>query len=84
MLLYAGVEKKQVAHYVSASSSNHKRRRFNFGEIKTAVANFEGTTPPAYEVVYASIVDTKDSTTGKTASKVSIIPQNKVKVNQTQ
>jgi hypothetical protein len=84
MLLYAGVEKKQVAHYVSASSSNHKRRRFNFGEIKTAVANFEGTTTPAYEVVYASIVDTKDSTTGKTASKVSIIPQNKVKVNQTQ
>ena len=84
MLLYAGIEKKSVANYVAATSSNHKRRRFNFGEIKTAVANFEGTTTPAYEVVYATRIDPKDSTTGQTASKIIILPQEKLKVNQTQ
>ena len=56
-----------------------KRRRFNFGEIKTAVANFEGTTT-AYEVVYATIIDPKDPTAGQTASKISIPPR-KLKVN---
>ena len=85
MLLYAGIEKKTVANYVTAVASNHKRRRFNFGEIKTAVANFEGTTTAAYEVVYATIVDPKDSTTKQTASSIKIAqPQNKVRVNQTQ
>ena len=72
MLLYAGIEKKAVANYVTATASNHKRRRFNFGEIKTATANFEGTTTPAYEVVYATIVDPKDSTTKQTASSIKI------------
>ena len=43
MLLYAGIEKKSVANYVAAMTYNPKEEDLTFGEIKTAVANFEGT-----------------------------------------
>ena len=28
--MYSGIEKKNVANYVTAVSSNHKRKRYNF------------------------------------------------------
>ena len=83
MLVYAGIETKNVEHYVSAVSSNHKRRRFNFGEIKTAVAKFEGTDETVYEVVYADIVDEKDSNVGQVARSFSTNDTNKIRINQT-
>jgi len=83
MLVYAGIEKKLISNYVTAVASNHKRRRFNFGEIKTAVAKYEGTNNIAYEVVYVDIIDSKDSTK-TTRSSFRINAQNKIKVNQTQ
>lgn len=84
MLVYAGIEKKVVGHYVTAVSSNHKRSRFNFGEIKTAVAKYPGTNNIAYEVVYAEVIDSRDATSGATRRTLDIRPQNKIKVNQTQ
>ena len=66
MLMYSGIEKKNVANYVTAVSSNHKRKRYNFGEIKTAQAKYEGTNTVAYDVVYAEVIDPADSTTGNT------------------
>ena len=83
MLVYAGIETKNVEHYVSAVSSNHKRRRFNFGEVKTAVAKFEGTDDTVYEVVYADIVDEKDSNVGQVARSFSANDTNKIRINQT-
>ena len=84
MLVYAGIEKKVVGHYVTAVSSNHKRSRFNFGEIKTAVAKYPGTNNIAYEVVYAEVIDSRDAQQGSTRKSLNIRPQNKIKVNQTQ
>jgi len=84
MLVYAGIEKKVIGHYVTAVSSHHKRCRFNFGEIKTAVAKYPGTNNIAYEVVYAEIVDTRDVKNGTTRKTIDIRAQNKIKVNQTQ
>ena len=84
MLVYAGIEKKVVGHYVTAVSSNHKRSRFNFGEIKTALAKYPGTNNIAYELVYADVIDTRDATSGSTRRVIDINAQNKIKVNQTQ
>ena len=83
MLVYAGIETKNVEHYVSAVSSNHKRRRFNFGAIKTAVAKFEGSDDVVYEVVYADIVDEKDTNVGQVAKSFSANDKNKLRINQT-
>jgi len=82
MLVYAGIEKKLIANYVTAVSSNHKRRRFNFGEIKVAQAKFAGTNEVAYEVVYIEVIDPKDSSNIK--NNVRIGSSNKIKINQTQ
>ena len=83
MLVYAGIETKNVENYVSAVSSISKRRRFNFGSIKTAVAKFEGTDDVVYEVVYADIVDEKDTNVGQVAKSFSANDKNKIKINQT-
>ena len=84
MLMYSGIEKKNVANYVTAVSSNHKRKRYNFGEIKTAQAKYEGTNTVAYDVVYAEVIDPADSTTGNTKQKLDLKALNRLRVNQTQ
>ena len=56
---------------------------FNFGEVKTAVAKFEGTDDTVYEVVYADIVDEKDSNVGQVARSFSANDTNKIRINQT-
>jgi hypothetical protein len=48
------------------------------------VAKYPGTNNTAYEVVYAEIIDKQDSTVSNTNKTIKILPQNKIKVNQTQ
>jgi len=57
LLVYGGIETKSAAAYVSAMGLNHKRKRFQFGDLKKAVAIIPGTTTQVYEVVYISMVD---------------------------
>lgn len=57
MLIYPGIETKEVATYISAIGLNHKRKRFAFGSIKLATAYLPGTKKAVYEVVYAEIKD---------------------------
>lgn len=57
MLVYAGVETKEAAAYISAIGLNHKRKRFQFGAVKKAIAYLPGTYTPVYEVVYIQMVD---------------------------
>jgi hypothetical protein len=57
MLVYAGIETKEIAEYVAASAKHHKRRKFKLGEIKKAVAKFPGETETVYEVVYIDVLD---------------------------
>ncbi len=84
MLVYSGIEKKVVGNYVTAVSKNHKRSRFNFGDIKTAVAKYPGTNNIAYELVYADVIDVRDSKSLSTRTSFKINPQTTFKVNQTQ
>lgn len=57
MLIYGGIETKTAAEYVSALGRNHKKKRFQFGEIKQAQAKEPGTNNVIYEVVYLEMLD---------------------------
>lgn len=57
MLVYAGIETREAAAYISAMGLNHKRKRFHFGDIKKAIAYLPGTYTEVYEVVYVQMVD---------------------------
>ena len=65
-LVFAGLETKEIDDYVSAVAQNHKRKKYNFGKIKTAEAKLPGTNDVVYEVVYIELVDPAKPTSGKT------------------
>ena len=66
-LLFAGIESKSATEYVQAISRNHYRKRFTFGEIKTAKGKDPITQETLYEVVYVDLVDDLE-TDGKSIS----------------
>lgn len=55
MLIYAGIESVEAAAFLGAMGLNNKRKRFQFGAIKKAVATQNGN--PLYEVVYIEMID---------------------------
>jgi Putative Ig domain len=57
MLVYAGIETKLAAAYVGAMGLGIKKKRFQFGSIKTAVATDTVTDQAVYEVVYIQMID---------------------------
>ncbi len=57
MLVYAGIEKKSAAEFISTIGLNHKKKRFNLGAIKKAKANVPFTNDTVYEVVYLEVFD---------------------------
>lgn len=65
-LAFGGIESKSITDFVKATTTNHKKRVFNIGEIKTAVAKEPGTDRIIYEVVYLELVDKYTSENGKT------------------
>ena len=81
-LVYAGIESKTIANFVASTALNHRRKRFLFGELKSAVAKKEGTNDVLYEVVYVEIKDPQQSTKGNTALTVTAQDAQRIKVNQ--
>jgi hypothetical protein len=57
MIVFAGIEQKTAAEYVSAIALNHKRKRFHFGGVKKASAILPGTNTVVYEIVYVEMID---------------------------
>lgn len=57
MLVYAGIETKAAERYVSAIGLNHKKKRFVFGNVKSAKAKIPGTNDVVYEVIYVEMID---------------------------
>lgn len=82
MLVYAGIETKFIQEYVAAAAMNHKRKKFKFGSIKSAIAKTPGTNAPVYEVVYVDIIDPVDSNKGVVRESIKIKTNNKLKINQ--
>ena len=81
-LVYAGIESKNLANFVASTALNHKRKRFVFGELKSAVAKKEGTNEVLYEVVYVEITDPQQPTKGNTAVSITSPSANDLKINQ--
>jgi hypothetical protein len=81
-LAFAGIEQKIIDYYVAAIAKNHKKKRYKFGDLKTAVAKKEGTNEVLYEVVYVDIIDPQEPTSGSTALSYKIKSQNPIKINQ--
>lgn len=55
MLIYAGIETKQISAYTELL--NESVKRFHFGDLQKAIAYNPGTTTPVYEVLYANMID---------------------------
>ena len=83
MLIYAGIETKTINHYVAATVKNHRRKRYQFGEIKTAVAKTPGTNDIVYEVLYVEMIDPQDHPSQQVQSKIKIKNPNKITITQT-
>ena len=81
MLAYAGIETKELQEVVSAISTNHRRKRYRVGELKTAVAKVPGTNTVVYEVLYLDVIDPYNPTEGRTKKSITVRNPKKIKVN---
>ncbi len=68
MLVYPGIESKEIASYISSISKNIRRKRYRIGELKRAIAKQQGSNDIVYEVIYLEILDDYENN-GKSASK---------------
>jgi len=80
-LVYAGIEAKDINHFVAATARNHRRKNFYLGEIKTAFAKNPGSNDVIYEVVYLELIDPQMPKTGKTAESFKARSPNKITVD---
>lgn len=82
MLVYPGIEAKNVRNFVAALSKNTKRKNYKLGKIKTAVGKTPGTNTVVYEIVYLEVIDSQDTgTKKKTKKQINIANKDKVLVN---
>ena len=57
MLIYAGIQQANASVYVTAMNQNHKRKRFQFGDVVIETATNLNTNEPIYEVICISMFD---------------------------
>jgi hypothetical protein len=57
MIVYAGIETTEAAAYINSIGLNHKKKRFQFGDVKKATAVIPGTNTQVYEVIYVEMID---------------------------
>jgi hypothetical protein len=85
MLIYAGIESKELANYVGAVSKNIKRKRFRIGNIKKAIAKKQGSNAVLYEVLYLDVYDDYETVRGSASAKIKLSNNSKstTNINQT-
>jgi len=66
ILAYAGIETSTLNEFTIASQKWHKKRRFNIGALKSAVAKTPGTQDVVYEVIYVELIDPAKAKVGET------------------
>lgn len=76
MMIYAGIETTDAAKYISAMGLNHKRKRFNFGNVKKATAVIPGTRTEVYEVIYVEMIDPLEPNGKRLPNKITYSPRN--------
>jgi len=67
ILAYAGIETKTINEFAIASQKWHKKRRFNVGALKSAVAKTPGTQEVVYEIIYVELIDPSKAKVGETS-----------------
>jgi hypothetical protein len=70
MLVFAGIETKEAAAYISAMGLNHKRKRFQFKGVSKATAIKPGTIDEIYEVVYIEMLDPLEPNGNRLPNKI--------------
>lgn len=81
MLAYAGIETKELQEYVAAMATNHRRKRYRVGALKSAVAKVPGTNNVVYEVLYLEVIDPQNPEEGRTRKSITVSNPRKIKVN---
>lgn len=84
MLIYAGIEAKNVENFVAAAAKNHKRKKYIFGDFKIALAKQPGSDATVYEVIYVEVLDPAMTAKGKTRKQFTIATGNKITVDSIQ
>jgi len=84
LLVFSGVEAKEIKEFAAAAAKNTKRKKYNLGQIKSAVAKLPGTNEVVYEVVYIPVYDPADTSDGNTREKFTIATQNQLTVDSIQ
>ena len=84
MLIYAGIETKNIQSYIAAAAKNHKRKRFLLGDFKKAIAKNPGSNDVIYEVIYVEVKDPYQPDSGKTREKYNIKNTQKITVDSIQ
>ena len=80
MLVYAGIETREAATYISAIGLNHKRKRFKFGTVKKATAVLPGTKTAVYEVIYVEMLDPLEPNGKRLPNKLNHLGQEPQKI----
>ncbi len=76
MIIFAGIETKEAASYVSAIGLNHKKKRFQFGQVNKAVAYIPGTKTAVYEVIYVEMLDPLEPNGKKLPAEIKNLSKN--------
>jgi len=84
MLVYSGIEVKEIDKFVAAAATNHKRKQYILGEFKNAVAILPGTRDVVYEVIYIDVIDPAVPKIGKTKKHFTINTANNITVDSLQ
>jgi hypothetical protein len=84
ILAYAGIETKDIREFMSAIAKNHKRKKYQVGTVKKALAKNVGSNDTVYEVIYLEVIDPAEPKTGETAKSFTINTQNKITTDSIQ
>ena len=82
MLLYPGIETKNLSAYVSAFGRSFKKK-FRVGNLKKVVAKNIGTNDVVYELIYLEILDNLENEGGSVLASIKTATLNHpIKINQ--
>ena len=81
MLIYAGIEAKNIENFVSAAATNHKRKTYTLGEPTKAIAKETLSDDVIYEVIYLPVYDRYETGRGKTQKTFTINTNNNITVD---
>lgn len=84
MLVFAGIESRQIEEFVSAAAKNHRKTRYRLGPLQKAIAREPGTRETIYEVVYIPVIDPAVPRTGKTRKTYKIDTKEKITADSVQ